>query len=28
MSGATGGKQYNSDPATISQVYAEIALFF
>lgn len=28
MSESTGGKQYSSDPATISQVYAEIALFF
>jgi Ca-activated chloride channel family protein len=28
MAESTGGKQYNSDPATISQVYAEIALFF
>jgi Ca-activated chloride channel family protein len=28
MAESTGGKQYSSDPATISQVYAEIALFF
>lgn len=28
MAESTGGRQYNSDPATISQVYAEIALFF
>jgi Ca-activated chloride channel family protein len=24
----TGGKQYNSDPASIMQVYGEIATFF
>lgn len=28
MAESTGGKQYSSDPATISQVYAKIALFF
>lgn len=28
MAESTGGKQYSSDPTTISQVYAEIALFF
>jgi len=28
MAEATGGKQYSSDPATISKVYAEIATFF
>ena len=25
---STGGKQFKGDPATINQVYAEIALFF
>lgn len=28
MAESTGGKVYNSDPSTINQVYAEIALFF
>jgi Ca-activated chloride channel family protein len=28
MAESTGGKQYSSDPSNISQVYAEIALFF
>jgi Ca-activated chloride channel family protein len=28
MAESTGGRQYEGDPATINQVYAEIALFF